>query len=136
MKRYLNSVEEVLKALKEGKDVIDKTDGSIYRLVDGILCHNYNDRTSINAGLMLYFGKIVSDFYTEEPEPLKFEVNRAYKTRNGRKVFLFSIDKEMDGAELHFIGESSYFLADFWADKNGIYKDNNNLDIIGYWEEE
>ena len=75
-----------------------------------------------------------------EPEQLKFEVNRAYKTRGDDKVYLFKILK--DGVyNLYFVGNG----LNFWTDKIGRYLnigeylnngEMNENDIVGYWEEE
>ena len=76
MKRYLNSVEEVLKALKD--DIIhDSNDGSFYKIVDGNICHFFKSGLQIiNSGISIRETEI-NKYYTEESEPLKFEVNRA-----------------------------------------------------------
>ena len=140
MKRYLQSVEEVVKALKEGKDVIDKQDMSVYKIIDGVICHKYDDRTIINAGLILYLYK-KDEFYTEEAEPLKFEVNRAYKTREGLKVFLFEKRENKNNEIVYcFVGvDNNYKIYDFTTGRNGKYCIDNrdsSFDIVGYWEEE
>ena len=73
-------------------------------------------------------------FYTEESEPLKFEVNRAYKTRDGEKVYLFKILKN-GGYNLYFVGGDGL---NFWTNNVGEYmltKKIHELDIIGYWDE-
>ena len=129
MKRYLNSVEEVLKALKEEKRVECDND-SCFELVDGLIVETKGDgKKAINAGI--FFQEEGYKVYTEEPEPLKFEINRAYKTRNGYKVFLY----EFEDKTIHFVGCSDL---DFWTNMAGRLYANEEvgLDIIGYWEEE
>ena len=135
MKRYLNSVEEVLKALKD--DIIhDSNDGSFYKIVDGNICHFFKSGLQIiNSGISIRETEI-NKYYTEESEPLKFEVNRAYKTRNGKKVYLFKIFKNNE-YELYFVGGDGL---NFWTFKNGMFSAipmiKSENDIIGYWEEE
>ena len=123
MKKYLNSVEEVVKALKEGKKVT--------YFNDGFLIEDQQDEgTVINSHI--YFNEKYK-YYTEEAEPLKFEVNRAYKTRGGNKVFLFKI-QENNADRLYFVGAGALH---FWTDKNGRVTENENYqDVVGYWEEE
>ena len=135
MKKYLNSVEEVLKALKEGKEVESDND-SCFELVDGWIVETRGNGTKIINSAM-FFEDDGYKVYTEEPEPLKFEVNRAYKTRNGDKVFLDS-KSQIDGKNiLLFVGmkQSAYYFA---TDIKGKYINaiEHPHDIINYWEEE
>lgn len=136
MKKYLNSVEEVVKALNEGIKIYPtgyEEQGYFIQKVDGIVC-GFNEGGQRLINVELTFSK--DFFYTEEPEPLKFEVNRAYKTRNGEKVFLFKI--KSDDMPFLFIGEHG---SSFWSYQNGkcvrdIGEEENDNDIVGYWEEE
>lgn len=131
MKKYLKSVEEVVKALKEGKKVKDEENEDVYQMVDGIIYGNYNNgEVVINDSIV--FTK--TNLSTEEPELLKFEVNRAYKTRDDSKVFLFKI-KTFGAYEYYFIGD---YGVKFWVDIEGKFKENQEspFDIVGYWEEE
>jgi len=80
MKKQLNTMEEVIKALKEGKEVIDN-DNIKYKMIGGIICGNSNINVSI---LYVDYKK----YFIEVEEPIKFEINRAYKTRSGEKVYL------------------------------------------------
>lgn len=131
MKRYLNSVEEVLKALKEGKQVECDND-SCFELVDGWIVETRGDGTkTINSAI--FFEVDGYKVYTEEPEPLEFIVNRVYKTRCGHKAFLNS--KTANGMIFLCEGVIGNKLT---INSNGKYSNNadNLLDIIGYWEEE
>ena len=87
MKKYLNSPEEVIKALKEGSIFESFSSGNTekikeIKLINGIIYTNEEVGYCINI-------LSACKYYTEEPEPLKFEVNRAYKTKNGFKAFIF-----------------------------------------------
>lgn len=129
MKKYLNSVEEVIKALKEGKKISIKNANCQYIMENGLICRLYSDgQKVINAEMHL---TSENKFYTEEPEPLKFEVNRAYKNRAGTKMFLDKIGKE---GHLYFICVDD----NYWTQRNGQYraKQESQNDIVGYWEEE
>jgi len=134
MKKYLNSVEEVIKAIEENKKVYGLTDNILceYKLKDianqKVLCCKdiNNEDVIINCSLVITNN---GKYYTEESEPLKFEVNRAYKTREGDKAFIFrktdtgfKVGSEDDTYEIDLSGKN-------------ITNDCRALDIVGYWEE-
>lgn len=78
-KRYLKTPEEVIQALKEGKIIRDNE--SQWTLLEGCIVRKDND----------FDTWVVNDFisgeyrglYIEEPESLKLEVGKFYKTRRG-----------------------------------------------------
>ena len=127
MKKYLNSVEEVLKELKEGKEVFGISENGYaekYKIIDGVICDSKYINTSLNFKGLKY--------YTEEAELLKFEINRAYKTRGGYKAFLDSKG----------VNDMIFLCASAIGNKiviNYYGKVSNNrdslMDIVGYWEE-
>ena len=85
MKRYLKTPEAVIKALKEGKVV--KSKNVKYRLIDGIICsfhEEYGRKMWTVCNSISEYEKV----YIDEPEPLKIEVGKFYKTRDGRKAFV------------------------------------------------
>lgn len=138
MKKYLNSVEEVVKALKEGQKLFesfksgDTEQIKEITLIDGIIC----TKDDIGYGIHLLSA---CKYYTEEPEPLKFEVNRAYKTRECEKAFLANIEKKDNEIILLFIGITENTTPfKFRTNENGVLYSNKDsrLDIVGYWEEE
>lgn len=86
-KRYLTTPEGVVQALKEGKVVVGKQ--YKYKLIDGVIC-SLNERQGCHRWTV---GDTIFDSktpYIEEPDPLKVEVGRFYKTRNGKKAFVFA----------------------------------------------
>jgi len=130
MKKYLNSVEEVVKALKEKRKVIKETESGFidtYEIINGFICCNGN----INVQIGFQSNRI----YTEEPEPLKFEVNRAYKNREGKKVFLFKLAENQD-YKYYFIGAYGLNFMTYSDGKNGSPFETHYNDIVGYWDEE
>lgn len=134
MKKYLNSVEEVVKALKEGKEVFASepiTDRAYkFYFKDGFLMGEEKNCADIHINTHLIFIQS-SKYYTEEPEPLKFEVNRAYKVECGKKVFIESDFKEDKRYRVFF--ENGFYFIDYNGKNcNG----NTKWDIYGYWEEE
>nr|DAJ72174.1 MAG TPA: hypothetical protein [Caudoviricetes sp.] len=86
-KRYLKTPEEVVQALKEGKTV--ETDIMYYVLKDGLLnCYVKN-----KTGSLWSVNPAIYDTerpYVEEPKQLKLEVGKFYKTRDGRKAFVYA----------------------------------------------
>lgn len=129
MKKYLKSPEEVIDALVAGKVVCDKE--SQWKLHKGFIVRKdedfdiwiVNDCISSNyAGL-----------YIDEPEPLKLEVGKFYKTREGGKVIILAdISKEK-----FFVAEISRWTSPYTVRKNGyVYeKGANAYDIIAPWNE-
>ena len=86
-KVYLETPEAVIKALKEGKTV--ETDMKYYVLKDGLLnCYAKNKTGSwwsINSAIY-----DTDKPYILEEEPIKIEVGKFYKTRDGRKDFVYA----------------------------------------------
>lgn len=84
-KRYLKTPEEVIDALQAGKKI--EAGDFEYRLVgEVIIAINKTDKSwAVNAGI--YSDDIP---FIDEPEPLKLEVGKFYKTRNGKKAFVFA----------------------------------------------
>ena len=125
MKRYLKTPEEVIKALKEGKEIRDKY-GSICKLVDGIIISKLNNFFEIGKPI-----RSVNKPYILEEEPLKIEVGKFYETRDHQKARCFCKGENFAFLSIdNDITPISVFL-------NGhIYKDSEEpLDIIGPWEE-
>ncbi len=85
MKRYLKTSEEVIDALQEGKEIQDET--SIWKLHKGFIVRKNKDSDYwiVNDRIGRHFKGI----YIEEPGPLKMEVGKFYKTRNGKKAFIY-----------------------------------------------
>ena len=130
MKKYLNTPEEVIKALQDGKEV--KTDiGHHYKMIDGVICYLFNTGTWI-------IGSDIGDGekpYIEEAEPLKIEVGKFYKNRKNDKVLCIYVGEKTDFPVLFIIltSENSYRTKiDGRFCMSGTESD---LDIIGEWEE-
>lgn len=88
-KRYLTTPEEVTAALKEGKVVLDRT-GNKYKSINGFIVVSF---ISGEWGVDPFIGNH-EGLYVEEPKPLKLEVGKFYKTRDGRKAFVYTITEE------------------------------------------
>lgn len=129
MKKYLKTPEEVVDALKSGKNVY--TTGDIeHKLYKGIIIGKVCGDTIWSVGTDIVYSQKP---YIEEPEPLKIEVGKFYKTRGGEKArcycqskqnSFFTIDGEPDG----------YYV---WTDTGRLGRGDatSSCDIIGPWEE-
>ena len=128
-KVYLETPEAVIKALKEGKTI--KTDHWYdYELKDNFIIQKILGKIrSINTTIFLD-----EDYYILEEEPLKIEVGKFYKTRDGRKAWVVSRQQDE-----HF----PYIIAvlgkvDAYAvTKDGRFYDDRpyEFDLVAPWEE-
>lgn len=85
MKRYLKTQEEVTQALREGKTV--QTNEMEYGIINNLIVgfDKIVREISINPAI-----RLSENPYINEPEPLKLEVGKFYKTRDGRKAWVVS----------------------------------------------
>lgn len=128
-RRYLKTPEEVTAALKEGKVVLDRT-GNKYKSINGFIVVSY---ISGGWGVDPFIGNH-EGLYVEEPKPLKLEVGKFYKTRDGRKAWVVSRHQDE-----HF----PYIIAvlgkvDAYAvTKDGRFYDDRpyEFDLVAPWEE-
>lgn len=126
MKKYLETPEAVIKALKAGK-VIKDEDGYSYKLVDGFIVAA--DKNDFIVGDSIFS---VNTPYTLEKEPLKIEVGKWYETRDHQKArcyckgetyAAFSIDNACATIVVYLNGR--------------LYEDSeSSCDIIGTWKGE
>ena len=128
-KVYLETPEAVVKALKEGKEVfLDEGGAGKVVLIDGFCVKQWNDQFNIN-----YTINLRDKPYILEEEPLKIEVGKFYKTKNGRKAWVVSRQQDE-----HY----PYILAildevDAYAvTKDGrFYEDRSySFDLVGQWD--
>ena len=128
-KVYLETPEAVIKALKEGKEVRDKY-GSICKLVDGIIISKLNDFFEIGKPI-----RSVNKPYILEEEPLKIEVGKFYKTRDGRKAWITEYRETED--VFPFLVAAQNELALYSVTKEGrLYSEGiSETDLVAPWEE-
>ena len=126
MKRYLETPEAVIKALKDGKVVYEENfpDYS-FKLIENIIVAKYED--FFEVGSMVSTG---NKPYILEEEPLKIEVGKWYEMRNHNVARCYNDE-----------GDRRYFSIDnggiFKTDSEGYFKGKDkpyDLDIIGPWE--
>lgn len=131
MKKYLKTPEEVIDALEAGKAI-----HSGFNETTSLLKGKYIVR-KCSAG-DIYFGaqiELNANPYieVEDPKPaLKLEVGKFYKTRDGRKAFLYH-----KKGYCHFVLVGTDY--GFNTSLDGLYypyKKNHDCDIIAPWEEE
>ena len=127
MKKYLKTPEEVIDALHEGKTVFGRTFEK-FELYRGFIIEKNRGGYAINSNIYN-----ADTPFIKEPDPLKIEVGKFYKTRAGKKArcycqskqkSFFTIDGEPDG----------YYV---WADTGRFWRGDatSSCDIIGPWED-
>lgn len=127
MKKYLDTPEEVIKALKEGKEV--KAGGSYrYKMIDGVVCSLFDKGWVIGSAI-----DDDEEPYIEEAEPLKIEVGKFYRTKGDKKAYVY-----------HQYGNGLFrAVCDGWTnsyciDDKGEYSNYpkaDNLNLVSPWEE-
>ena len=137
-KVYLNTVEEVIKSLKNGESVYSDTyEQPILYMIDGIIISEYKSGNKfINSGSIEFKE---NKLYRIEKEPIKMEVGKFYKTREGDKAVCLNKDKAVGNPDeyiymIHCIG----FPCHYWTYENGKKEKHlvSDLDIVDYWEEQ
>ena len=131
-KKYLKTPEEVIQALQDKKEVFDFL-GNNYKLVNGIIIY----RTQKGGwGINARIGH--SDkLYVNEPEQIKLEVGKFYKTRCGKKAIILGKEDVDDGFPIH-IALMDYYANAFYVSVSGRYNidgSDNELDLISPWED-
>ena len=122
-KRYLETPEAVIKALKEGKEIKDN-DGHSYKIVNGFI---------VNTNKNYFFvGDIFSGNspYILEEKPLKIELGKWYETRDHKK------------ARCYYSGKTTAIFSIDNSTPIGVYLNGrlyedmeSSFDIIGPWEQ-
>jgi len=124
MKRYLKTPEEVINALQVGKKV--ETEGLEYKFINGILVGISKTDKNWIIYPALYFSVTP---YIDEPKPLKLEVGKFYRTRNGEKAVILAVDENQ-----------SFFAAvigkynTFFVNDKGLACEKQ-LNLVAPWEE-
>ena len=126
-KVYLETPEAVIKALKEGKEIKDQYNNS-FKIVDGFIVATYDDD--------FYIGYPIAELdkpYILEEEPLKIEVGKFYKTRDGRKAWVVS--RQQDEHYPYIIAILDEVDA-YAVTKDGRFYDDRpySFDLVGQWD--
>lgn len=133
MKKYLKTPEEVIDVLQDGKVVTNK-EGCHYKMYKGVIFCFWKNKKQWDITFTLGYS---DDLYVDEPEQLKLEVGKFYKTRDGRKaiVLAYYCEEEVYPYLVARIGvwEEPYRVA-----KNCFRLDEKELDawdLVAPWEE-
>lgn len=131
-KRYLKTPEEMIAALQAGKKIV--AGDFEYRLVGKvIIAINKTDKSwAVNAGI--YLDDVP---FIDEPEQLKLEVGKFYKTRAGLKVVVLHIDENSsDGCPVR-VAVFDNIYDPYCVKKTGKYTNcvNSVWDIVAPWED-
>lgn len=131
-KRFLKTPEDVIQALQDKKEVFDFI-GNNYKLVNGIIIY----RTQKGGwGINAHIGN-ADKLYVDEPEQIKLEVGKFYKTRGGYKAIVLGKEDIDDGFPIH-VALMNYYSSAFYVSVHGRYNldgSDNELDLIGPWED-
>lgn len=130
MKKYLKTPEEVTSALKEGKVVLDRT-GNKYKSINGFIAVSY---IGGGWGLNAFIGNN-EGFYIKEPEPLKLEVDKFYKTRDGRKAWVAECTDKKGAFPFVVAAQKEYNMYRVAKDGRRYFDDTDETDLVAPWEE-
>lgn len=129
MKRYLKTKEEVTQALREGKTV--QTNEMEYGIINNLIVgfDKIVREISINPAI-----RLSENPYIDEPELLKLEVGKFYKTRDGRKAWVVS---RQQGAYYAYNIAVLGNVCVYTVNENGTFCDNRPSpeDLVASWEE-
>ena len=132
-KVYLKDLQpdEVIRRLRAGEVVKDEKIKEIIKMIEGILSFV---SPFGNIRLNIILNPLCPDYYFEEPEKLKLEVGKCYRTRDGRKAFVSSYSsssKYFRGAVIDFLNLS------VWTEKGlYLYATESGLDLVSEWSDE
>lgn len=128
MKEFIKDLtpETIISRLKQGERL---TNGErIVELVDGLLVAKRNDDWVINYSI----GKEFDELYFDRPAPeLKLEIGKFYKTRDGKKAYVFAVNSE-GKYNVAIEGEGAYsvFAGGYYSEE-----EETDGDLIGLWSE-
>lgn len=127
MKKYLKTPEEVVDALKEGKTVFGRTFEK-FELYRGFIIEKNRGGYAINSNIYN-----ADTPFIKEPDPLKIEVGKFYKTRAGKKARCFCIE----GGKARLTIDGCYGCLEVYLKTGCACSDGakSDYDIIGPWEE-
>lgn len=129
MKRYLKTPEEVIDALQDGKVVIDG-EGYNYKLYKGIIFWKYKNKWAVTPTTSCLYG-----LYVNEPEPLKLEVGKFYKTRDGRKAWIMEYLPTEDTFQFRVAAQKEYSIYTVTKEGRRYSECASILDLVAPWEE-
>lgn len=129
MKRYLKTPEEVIDALQDGKVVIDG-EGYNYKLYKGIIFWKYKNKWAVTPTTSCLYG-----LYVNEPEPLKLEVGKFYRTRDGRKAWVVECTDKKGAFPFKVATQKECTMYVVTKDGRRFFEDTDGTDLVAPWEE-
>lgn len=127
-KRYLKTPEEVIDALQAGKVV---TDGACRcKLYKGIIVCKDKEQWNITPTLSHEYGLSV-----DEPEPLKLEVGKFYKTRNGLKAIIYDTEAAINYPYCIALIKNKKSCTYYCTPDGKNSTDIEGLDLVAPWED-
>lgn len=132
MKRYLNTIEEIAEALQNEKVVFIGNDDNQLKLVNGIM-FKFNGKITINPSILFEPNHI----YTYDVEPLKLEVGKFYKTRDGKKAFVYGKYKNTNEIYPYAVVTVADPISESTVTENGkrCIGQETCSDLVAPWEE-
>ena len=132
MKTYIRDLkfDEVIERIKKGEIIIDEETGDIIKYYDGMICKFYKDGTYI-IGYCISSDPVFP-YYFETKEPFSLEVDKFYRTKDNKKVYIYEKNRGYSFGVVLGHGVCSWHN----NTKEVCYKDkNDSLKIVGKWEE-
>ena len=127
MKKYLNTPEEVVKALKDGKEVGSESN-CCYKMIDGVICVFCRNGWVVGVHI-----DDAENPYIEEAESLKIEVGKFYRTKGNKKAYVY----HQYGNGL-FRAVCDGYTNSYCIDDKGEYSNYpkaDKLNLVSPWEE-
>lgn len=132
-KIYLNTLkdEEVVERLKNGEVIHMEGCNCKIKMMEGVIVTKFKDVTQFGMGFAVYS---VNTFYFEEEEPFEITQPGFYKTRDGRKAYVYCINNE-SLYPVKFVIEN--FTRNFEATQFGFLTDGNCecFDLVSKWDD-
>lgn len=130
-KVYLNTPEEVIKALKDGKEVCIEDDNVVYKMVEDIIIGTKEEFTYVGDSILM-----MDKPYILEEEQIKLEVGKFYRTRNNSKVCCYFVNpRDVDKGyccNCVIVGTENYL----YYKKTGRFTDKESQwDIVEEWKD-
>lgn len=124
---------EIIKRLKAGEILKEFKSKTHIKVINDVICTFYeNGDISINDNLIFNI-KGESLMYFEEPEELKLEVGKCYRTRDERKAFVSCYIADIDRYIGIICGDKSVIT---WSPKGLCSRDNSDKDIVSEWSDD
>ena len=127
MKKYLNSMSEILAELQDSGQVFDEGTSAYYKIVAGFIIRFEGGDIYLGAQIPIQKNR----YYCYVDNPIELKIGKNYKTKDGRKAFISAIHDEVaHGATEHWAKICKWNI-----NGNGI-EEPENVNIVAEWEEE